>query len=189
MKYNGKIKEVNHIVISDPSYGQDVSCRYDKNEINGKNWNVNISISEISVPMFDEINLQGIQFFVLLSKENEIKELDDNGSFAFHKRNKINDYEIGIDTACVSIGLNEFADEINNSGELYLTDMSLNTLSDGMFGTVKEGINNGEVNFVWISGFLDEDTGYSIEDIIRYLEYQLKIENLELEIEDEEECL
>ena len=58
-------------------------------------------------------------------------------------------------------------------------ECSLNTLTDGIFGTVKEGKAKDNVVFIWLSGYLDEDTGYSIEDIVDYLQYQLNITELE----------
>ena len=54
-------------------------------------------------------------------------------------------------------------------------ECSLNTLTDGLFGTVKEGKLQDHTVFIWLSGYLDEDTGYSIEEIIDYLQYQLNI--------------
>ena len=32
LRYKGKIKELNHIIISDPSYDESVTCRYEKNK-------------------------------------------------------------------------------------------------------------------------------------------------------------
>lgn len=59
----------------------------------------------------------------------------------------------------------------------------MNTLTDGFFGTVKEGVDkiNNPV-FIWISGYLDEAAGYSIEEIVDYLQYQLNITELEKDI-------
>ena len=45
MKYSGKIKELNHIVVSDPSYDKKVFCRYEYENINGKDWLVDLDIN------------------------------------------------------------------------------------------------------------------------------------------------
>lgn len=48
------------------------------------------------------------------------------------------------------------------------------------FGYVYEGTNKdtNEMNFIYISGYLDEDTGYSIEDIIDYISHSFEIKKL-----------
>lgn len=44
MRYKGKIKELNHIIITDPSYDESVTCRYEKNNLKEKDWYVDIDI-------------------------------------------------------------------------------------------------------------------------------------------------
>ena len=96
---------------------------------------------------------------------------------------KLEETEIGMDTACVALGINEKADEIIELRDEWQPECSLNTLTDGIFGTVKEGTAKGNHPvFIWISGYLDEDTGYSIEEIIDYLQYQFNITELEKDI-------
>ena len=51
LRYKGKIKELNHIIISDPSYDESVTCRYEKNNLKEKNWYVDIDIK----PTVDKI--------------------------------------------------------------------------------------------------------------------------------------
>ena len=87
-----------------------------------------------------------------------------------------------MDTACVALGINEKADEIIELRADWQPECSLNTLTDGLFGTVKEGKIQDHTVFIWLSGYLDEDTGYSIEEIIDYLQYQLNITELEKDI-------
>ena len=178
MRYNGKIKELNHIVISDPSYNKDVSCRYERNNLNAKDWIVDIDMQKVNTPINDEINLEGTDIFILLHNPKTHCELKNEGSFSYLSENKITETDIGIDTACVALGINKFAKEINNSTEDWQPDCSLRTLSDGIFGSVKEGKVGEDINFIWISGYLDSDTGYSFEDIIDYLERQLNITEL-----------
>ena len=97
--------------------------------------------------------------------------------------------EIGMDSACVAIGINEKAKEIVDIRNEWQPECALKTLTDGLFGMVTEGKLNNELKFICLSSFLDEDTEYSIEDVIDYLQYQLNISELEKvnseEIEDE----
>jgi len=122
--------------------------------------------------------LEGTDIFILLHNPKTHCELKNEGSFSYLSENKITETDIGIDTACVALGINKFAKEINNSTEDWQPDCSLRTLSDGIFGSVKEGKVGEDINFIWISGYLDSDTGYSFEDIIDYLERQLNITEL-----------
>lgn len=46
MKYKGKIEKLNKLIVSDPSYGKDVWCRYQRSFKNKEDWNVNIFIEE-----------------------------------------------------------------------------------------------------------------------------------------------
>lgn len=65
------------------------------------------------------------------------------------------------------------------------TRYSLNTLTDGIFGYVKEGTKDNTIDFIWISGYLDEDTGYSINEILDYICTQFEVKNLYREINNE----
>ena len=51
MRYKGKIRELNHIIISDPSYDESVTCRYEKDNLREKDWYVDIDIK----PTIDKI--------------------------------------------------------------------------------------------------------------------------------------
>ena len=147
MRYKGKIKEINHIIVSDPSYDETVACRYERKEINKKNWKVSIDI-----------------------KPDVMVE-------------EISNVDIGMDTASVAIGINGNAKEIIDSRNDWQPECCLNTLTDGLFGTVKEGKISDDIVFICISGYLYIDTGYSIEDIIQYLQEQLEITDLEKDSE------
>ena len=179
MRYKGKIKELNHIVISDPSYDENVTCRYEKDNLKEKNWNVDIDIHP-TIDKIEDFTIKGTEFFLLLSKDKRLSELRENGTIRYLSGLEIKETEIGMDTACVALGINEKADEIIELRDDWQPECSLNTLTDGLFGTVKEGIlNDNHTVFIWLSGYLDEDTGYSIEEIVDYLQYQLNIVDLE----------
>lgn len=179
MRYKGKIKELNHIIISDPSYDENVTCRYEKDNLKEKNWNVDIDIHP-TVDKIEDFTIKGTEFFLLLSKDKRLSELRENGTIRYLSGLEIKETEIGMDTACVALGINEKADEIIELRDDWQPECSLNTLTDGIFGTVKEGkLNDNHTVFIWLSGYLDEDTGYSIEEIVDYLQYQLNIVDLE----------
>lgn len=182
MRYKGKIKNLNHIIISDPSYDESVTCRYEKNDLKEKNWYVDIDIKK-TVEKMGNFTARGVEFFLFLAKDRELSELKEDGTIRYLKGIKLTETEIGMDTACIALGVNERADEIIELRDEWQPECSLNTLTDGFFGTVKEGVDkiNNPV-FIWISGYLDEAAGYSIEEIVDYLQYQLNITELEKDI-------
>lgn len=182
MRYKGKIKELNHIVVSDPTYEKDVWCRYERNDLNQKNWKVDIDIHPVE-DRFEEITIKGIEFFLCMYRNNRICSLENEGTIKTLKGVKVNETEIGMDTACVALGINEKAKEIIESQGDWQPECALNTLTDGMFGKVKEGKMGNNIVFIWVSGYVCEDTGYSMEDIIDYLQYQLNIKELEKDLQ------
>jgi len=182
LRYKGKIKELNHIVISDPTYGEDVWCRYEKNNINQKNWKVDIDIHQVE-DKFEEITIKGTEFFLCMYRNSRVCQLENEGTIKTLKGVKISKTEIGMDTACVALGINDKAKDIIESQEEWQPECSLNTLTDGIFGTVKEGKMGNNIVFIWVSGYLCEDTGYSMDDIIDYLQYQLNITELEKDLQ------
>lgn len=178
MRFNGKIEEINHIVISDPSYGEDVTCRFERKGLNEKNWAIDIDIESVE-DKFDDFVIRGIQFYVFLTKDRRLSELEEKGTIKYLNSVKIEETEIGMDTACVAIGINKNAKEIIDSRDYWQPECSLNTLTDGLFGTVKEGKFNNHTVFIWLSGYITEDAGYSKEEIIDYLKEQLNIKDLQ----------
>lgn len=178
MRYKGKIRELNHIIISDPSYDESVTCRYEKDNLREKDWYVDIDIKP-TIDKIEDFTFRGTEFFLFLYKDKKLCELKENGTISYLKGIKLNEIEIGMDTACVALGIDKKAKEIIDLRDDWQPECSLNTLTDGIFGTVKEGKAKDNVVFIWLSGYLDEDTGYSIEDIVDYLQYQLNITELE----------
>lgn len=178
LRYKGKIRELNHIIISDPSYDESVTCRYEKDNLREKDWYVDIDIKP-TIDKIEAFTFRGTEFFLFLYKDKKLCELKENGTISYLKGIKLNEIEIGMDTACVALGIDKKAKEIIDLRDDWQPECSLNTLTDGIFGTVKEGKAKDNVVFIWLSGYLDEDTGYSIEDIVDYLQYQLNITELE----------
>lgn len=185
MRYKGKIKKLDHIVISDPTYDESVTCRYERTNLNEENWLVDIDIKKV-VDKIEDFTINGTEFFLFLCKDKKLGKLRENGTINYLKGIKIEETEIGMDTACVAIGIDEKAKEIIELRDEWQPDGSLNTLTDGFFGTVKEGKIEDDIVFIWLSGYLSEDTGYSIDEIIDYLKYQLNIVELQKEYEKTE---
>lgn len=182
MFYKGKIEKINKLVVSDPSYGKDVWCRYEcDNAATGLPWNVQLSVNNV-VNEYEGFTCKGVEFGLLLYTGNEklctLKQ--DGNSFSYPAFVKTKEFEIGMDTACVAMGINEHADDIIASHGDWQPGCALKTLTDGMFGSVYEGTCYGKTHLMYISGYLDEDTGYSVEDIVQYLTSSFEIKDLEL---------
>ena len=63
----------------------------------------------------------------------------------------------------------------------YNPPFAIQTMSDGMLGSVTEGTKNGETDFILISGFFDECADVNTVDELKdYLVQQLNIADLEL---------
>ena len=174
LRYKGKIKELNHIIISDPSYDESVTCRYENNNLKEKDWYVDIDIKP-TVDEIEDLTIKGTEFFLFLSKDRRLSELRENGAIRYLSGIELKETEIGMDTACVAIGINEKADEIIELRDDWQPECSLNTLTDGLFGTVKEGKLQDKVMEA-------EKPVELIEEIIDYLQYQLNITELEKDI-------
>lgn len=114
MKYRGRIESINNIVVSDPSYGKNVWCRYERNSINDINWMVNLNIEHTETKLDDYV-IKGNEFSVLLHKNEKDCSLDDEGTLRYLNNIEIKDYTIGMDSACVALGINEKANKILDS--------------------------------------------------------------------------
>jgi len=177
MNYRGKIKDINHIVISDPSYEEGVWCRYEKKNLNEKDWFVDIEINDINEE-YKGFTIKGTEYRLLLQSDRDNAEMLE-GAISHSKKIKIEKIDIGVDTACVALGINEYADEIINSKDEWQPDCSLKTLTDGIVGEVIEGKKDGKMALLFIAGSLCEDVEYTKEAILSYLVEQFKIEDLE----------
>lgn len=185
MFYKGQIEKVNKIVVSDPSYKEGVWCRYENNafpEMDGP-WNVQLAINNYADDYGDFI-AKGVEFSLMLTSSLcwiDHFVLDEKGKqFSYAPFVKLKETEIGLDTACVALGANNHADEIKSCVDEWQPSCALRTLTDGTFGVVQEGTFDSDVHLIFVNGYFDEDTGYSIEDIVNYLSTMFEIKNLEL---------
>ena len=196
MRYEGRIKNINQIIVSDPSYQKGVWCRYENDEINMRNCKVMLDVSpyhetitaeeraEYLPDNVDKSNLRdltvdGVEFRLLISDGSHFCNLTENG-FEHSSWLKMKDYTIGMDTACVSLGINDVADRIRSEIDTYQPSTCLRTLTDGEFGTVFEGTTpRSDVTcLIYVEGYLCDDTEYTIDDILEYLTNNFSIEDL-----------
>ena len=178
MRYKGKIKNIDRIIISDPSYSEEVKCRYERTNINGKEWNVDIVINEVEEEVTKELKVKGAEFYILMQNKNGDCILKEDGSFSCHVSNELEETRIGMDTACVAIGINDTVDEIKDSIEDWQPECALQTGTDGLFGFVTEGRKEGKINFIHMDGYVLDLVDCEIKDIIEYLTKNLEIEDL-----------
>ena len=161
----GEINNIDHIVISDPIYEKDVSCRYESsNFIEGK-WEAEIktSIEEIDNMLEFKIELKPEYYSKndIVSKRNTVKMLD-----------------IGMDSACFSVGVNEKAQEILDSKDEWQPECSITTGYDGMIGFVNEVKDqNNKVLYLSFRGSIDADL-ITQEELSSYFINQLEISSL-----------
>lgn len=176
MKYKGKIENINHVVISDPYYKNGVWCRYEKDNLDEKNWFVDLDIFSVETKE-GKYYTKGMEFYLLLKKNEDICSLDDEGTLSYVSDIKLTDYNIGMDTACVALGINDKAKEIIKSRGEWQPSCALKTGGDGIFGEVGEGKKDESLQFILITGYFDEDF-ISENELFDYLKEQFKITEL-----------
>lgn len=187
MKYRGRIESINNIVVSDPSYGKNVWCRYERNSINDINWMVNLNIEHTETKLDDYV-IKGNEFSVLLHKNEKDCSLDDEGTLRYLNNIEIKDYTIGMDSACVALGINEKANKILDSKEEWQPKYSIKTGMDGTFGEVLEGMKDGKTCFILITGYVEEEF-INQDDLLDYLKKQFEIIDLIKEKENDNKCM
>lgn len=176
MNYKGKIDHIDHIVISDPMYEKNIWCRYEKNDVNAKNWVVNLDIHPMEVEK-DNYDVNCNEFSLLLKKEDKTCNIGENDTLIYSKDIKLNDYTIGMDSACVALGINDKAKEIIDSKEEWQPSCAIRTGGDGTFGTVFEGKKDDELQFLLIMGYI-EDELMNQNELFDYLISQFEIKEL-----------
>ena len=176
MRYTGKIEKIDNIVVSDPSYKKDVWCRYERENIKGKNWVVSLDIEEQKEKIGGK-KYKFIDVNVLLSKDSSFCILDRVSNICYASDIETKKTKIGIDTACVALGINEKANVINNTQDEWQPNYALKIGNDGICGEVIEGCKDDEVKFIYISTSFDGEILKS-KKIFDYIIKQLEIVNL-----------
>lgn len=170
MRFKGLVEKINNIVISDPAYKSGVWCRYENKNIKGNNWKAELELEEK-----EEIEIS------LLLKKNDNDCGFDGDEITYSSDIQLEKYRIGMDTACVALGINDKAKEIIKSRGEWQPPCALKTGTDGYFGEVLEGKRNDEVVFLMIFGYLDKEWFYSVSDIFDYLKTQFELKDLKIE--------
>lgn len=176
MKCSGKIKNINHIVVSDPTYENDTKCRYEISNLNEKDWLVELDVYGVEENIGD-YTINGIEFYLLLQKEKGICEIDGD-NIKYLSNIKTEKIDIGMDTACIALGINEKAKEIINSQSEWQPKCAIRTGTDGKFGEVFEGKKGNELSFVLITGYIGENTDYGVDELFNYLVNKFEITDL-----------
>lgn len=176
MRYKGLIKDLNHIVISDPSYEDGVWCRYEKNNLNEKDWNVDLQVYSVKTK-FEDYDIRGTEFYLLLQKDKRDCKIDEEGSIRYLSNIEIKDYTIGMDTACIALGINADAKEIIDSKDEWQPDCAIRTGTDGTFGEVTEGMKDGNLCFLLVTGYIEEEF-CDENEMLQYLTKHFQIEEL-----------
>ena len=126
MKFKGKIDNINHIVISDPTYKEDVWCRYEKKDINEKDWIVNLDIYPTETKI-DDYNIKGVEFLLLIKKNEYDCNIDEDGNLSYLK-----DIELIGNARIKQDGNDSYADNFfYNAGTKLLTAKG-NTTSNAL---------------------------------------------------------
>lgn len=184
MEYKGKIKKLNKLVVSDPSYDSNVTSRYQKEKIDAKDLEVTILLCNDKTKL-DNDTLYGIDINVLIKKKNTDYNIDNDALHTNNKEVNQKEYRICMDSACIAIGINDFAEEIKENSE-WQPECALKTMTDGEFGFLIEGTSkDGKLEYIWFYGYLGADTEYSLKDVCDYLVEQLEIIELEPVIKEE----
>lgn len=188
MIVKGKIDKLNSFVATDPSYGSDVWCRYEANPESNKPWDAQLLLKKVDEMVHDEednfdYHVEGVDFTLFLFESDQHFQLFPDGRFTHYKSAVLKEFTIGADTACIAIGVNDMVDEIKGCKEDWQPACALRTLTDGEIGMVIEGSNKDKLSFIYLNGFLDKDTGYSIENLKDYFVQQLNMKEVVIEKE------
>lgn len=177
MEYTGKIKKLNHVVISDPSYDSSVGTRYEKKRINGHDWLVHLYINPIEEELDNHI-VKSNNFILLIKKYKGACKIENEDTIEFSEAINLKQYNIDMDTACVAFGINNKAKKIIDSKDNFQPDCAIKTGTDGVFGYAMEGTIGNKLEFLLLTGsveefFMDQD------ELFDYIKEQFELTELE----------
>ena len=181
MKYKGKIEKIKHLVVTDPTYNENVWCRYENKNIDCENSDITIYIDKIKTDI-EDCEIETIDFSLLISIGNEECSITKNGCLKHLENTKLIKYNIGVDSACIAFGINEYANKIISSKDEWQPDCAIRTGADGLFGTVIEGKNENGLNFIYIEGYFDSDL-ITTNELLNYFKENFNIKKLTVENE------
>ena len=177
MKFKGKIKELNDIIISDPSYGSNVPCRYENKNMDMKDVFVE---TQFGTTDFEEDDDKHIHFFIIIKTDENECNLTDEREIKVLKNTKLKQYDIGVDTACFAMGINDYAKEIEEMRDEWQPECSIRTGTDGTMGSVIEGIRDNKLRFLLIISGVNKDF-CSRNELFDYIKERFDIKELKME--------
>ena len=172
MNYKGKIKNLNHIVVSDPMYSKESWGRYEIIDLEEKDWLAELQVNEVKRNLKD-----GVEFSMILKKHDYSVSLADDG-IEYIPSIKINPTTISMDSACIALGINEYAKQIVESQDEWQPYFAIRTGGDGIFGEVIEGREGEELQFLYINGYVSLELDYDMKSLTDYLIGRFEIEDL-----------
>lgn len=207
IEIKGKLKNIKKIVVSDPSYRSDVWCRFEKEIKEKQNYLIELGIynetGEIDGYNYDGIKIKIVllnETFSFFSEESLLKNQNNKSNFNYNDSNSLlkkDDFEIGMNTAKISFGVNEKANKIiahsykEEKTEDLLSNLdlpfALNTGTDGYFGNVTM-ITAKKTDIpvkIEIDGYLSSDMGYSFEELKDYFIEQFQIKKVDIDYDKE----
>lgn len=168
-KYKGTIDKLEKLVVSDPIYEKDVWCRYENNFSIPNECNFELTTTR------DQYNdlFFSIKIFPKENTEfNDVILVDDNSLVHYLKSLDTKRYDIGIDTAHISFGINDM-----DKG------FSVGTTSDGMFGSVVEYSYKNKFLGITIEGYFDSIVFEKDINLINTIERQFLVNDLVEELD------
>ena len=175
MRYKGKIPIINKFIISDPEYEDNSQYTYSELNLKLSDYIVEILIEQ---NYDNEVKRSYKELDIIIKEKDETIKVKGN-KFVYDSKDILIRTPIMMKSDCVSMGIDEFAEEIRNAKREGKSPCSLKTASDGFFGSVIEGYFNNKISFIYIAGCINDYAGYSEEDLINYLKRQLKIYDLQ----------
>ena len=168
-KYKGTIDKLEKLVVSDPIYEKDVWCRYENNFSIPSECNFELTTTRdqyndlfFSIKIFPKEN---IEF-------NDVILVDDNSLVHYHKSLDTKRYDIAIDTAHISFGINGI-DE----------DFSLGITNDCNFGCVVEYSYKNKYLGLTIEGYFDSTVFENDDNLVSIIERQFLVQDLTEELD------
>lgn len=151
-----KATTIDGIMYSDPSYKSDVWCRYEI-ELNGKDW-----VADYKAVDKNDDGYEYFDFAFVLSHPSYADKINigqDLSSFVCPETLQVSETEIGMDTACVYLGVPHTFNE-----DEWQPLSAIRTGTDGAFGSVYEFSimdDNSDKNVVAVAlfGYFDATFG------------------------------
>lgn len=168
-KYKGIIDKLEKLVVSDPFYEKDVWCRYENNFSLASECNFELTT------MRDRYNdlFFSIKIFPKENTEfNDVILVDDNSLIHYHTSLDIKRFDVAIDTAHISFG-------INNMDK----DFSISTINDGNFGCVVEYSYKNKFLGITIEGYFDSAVFDEDINLVNAIERQFLVKDLTEELD------